>query len=60
MRKEYRVIATWSDGGDNVQTVGRYRTIEQAHRKQQEVVNQIPLSALEEHITISIVRIKHR
>ena len=57
MKKEYRVIVSWCDGQDEV---GRYRTIEQAHRKQQEVVNQIPLSALEEHITISIVRIKHR
>ena len=59
MKKEYRVIVKWCDGQ---QEIGRYRTIDQAHKKQLEVINQIPLSQAleEEHVTISIVRIKHR
>lgn len=56
MKKEYRVIVQWCDGQ---QEIGRYRTIDQARKKQMEA-DKVPLSALEENVTISIVRIKHR
>lgn len=55
--KKYKVIASY---GNERQTVGYYNTIDQARKKQTEVVNQIPLSALEEHITFTIESVKHR
>ena len=58
--KNYKVIASWNDGGWNRQTVGSYNTIEQAHNKQHEVMGQLPLSVAEEHVSITIETIKHR
>ena len=58
--KNYKVIVSWNDGGKIRQTAGAYKTIEAAHRKQREVINQLPLSALEEHITVSIEKIQHK
>lgn len=58
--KNYKVVASWHDGKNIRQVVGTYSTIEKARDAQAKAVNQIPLSALEEHITISIEKINHR